>query len=99
MVHPPLREDGLMTTACPPRRFLPLGFTLVELLVVSAIIGVLVTLLIPAVQRVRAAAALVACENNLKQIGLGVLHHHTVHGVFPSNGGWDGKQTIPDTSG
>ena len=75
----------------------PRGMTLVELLVVIAIIGILVALLLPAVNAAREAARRTTCKNHLKQIGVALSNHISAQKVFPPGKKWSGPRHLPNT--
>jgi len=81
------------------RRSSRLAFTLVELLVVITIIGILISLLLPAIQRARSAAQRTECANNLKQLGFAVLHFATSQNVLPASTRPAGATTKPRIAG
>jgi prepilin-type N-terminal cleavage/methylation domain-containing protein len=81
--------DGKLNVGCRRR-----ALTLPELLVVMGVVAVLAACLAPAIRRIQANARRTCCVNKMRQIGLALRQFHDTNLLFPSNGGWDGKQTI-----
>src|SRR5205807_9396217 len=78
---------SMIRTACS-------AFTLLEVLVVVGILSIVLGLAVVAIAKVRHTANRLSCSNNLRQIGLGIYQHVFTYNGLPSNGGWDGRQTI-----